>query len=203
MLNFVLPGLLACAVLTQAESRLRIGIKLEIPPSMSGELVNEVVRETERLWKFPALEFHWHHTGSKCSGYDNRLLIVRFRGTCSLQRGRVENHARRLGHTHVSDDHVLPFIEVDCDSVSASLFSREQGACRLLSRARYARALAVVLTHEMVHALTASRRHGSAGIMRPLLTPEDLSEQSLCLAPDTIENLEEALNVALSETGRE
>lgn len=199
MLRAILPGLLACAAVLQAGDRMRIGLRLQTPPSMPSTLLAELVRETERHWKFPALELHWHHSKDKSDSFDNRVLIVRFRGLCSTQRISAADLDNPLGRTHVSDEQVLPFIEVDCNAISASLFSRERGSRMFLGKERYAHALAVVLTHEMVHALTASRGHGREGIMRPVLTPADLDEERISLAHETIENLQEALNVPLTE----
>ncbi|NWF84456.1 MAG: hypothetical protein HXY18_11570 [Bryobacteraceae bacterium] len=203
MVRIALPGLLACGMLMQAGDRMRIGVRLQTPPSMPPKLVEELVRETERHWDFPALEIHWHHSNATCKGHDNRLVMVRFRGACSSQRPAAPAIEKALGHTHVSDDHVLPFVEIDCDAIAASLFTRERGSRTHLSVERYAHALAVVLTHEMVHALTASRSHAKSGIMRPVLTPDDLDEESISLAPETIGDLEEALAVPLVEARQE
>lgn len=182
---------------------MRIGIRLQTPSSMPRALVAQLIRETERHWDFPSLEFHWHHSNASCKGHDNRLVMVRFRGGCSLQRPAAPAIEKALGHTHVSDDQVLPFVEIDCDAIAASLFTRERGPRTHLSVERYAHAIAVVLTHEMVHALTSSRSHAKSGIMRPVLTPEDLDEENISLAPETIENLEEALAVPLAESRHE
>jgi hypothetical protein len=77
--------------------------------------------------------------------------------------------------------------------------SSRQREGTFLRQDRYARALAAVLTHEMVHALTASRRHDTAGVMQPQLSPRDLDEKEPFLTPNVIENLEEALHVTLTE----
>lgn len=203
MVRMVLPGLLACCMLSQAGDRMRIGIRLQTPPSMPPALVAELMRETERHWDFPSLEIHWHHSNATCKGHDNRLVMVRFRGACCLHRRTAPVVEKALGYTHLSDDHVLPFVEIDCDAVAALLFTRERGPRTHLSVERYAHALAVVLTHEMVHALTSSRSHAKSGIMRPALSPTDLDEETISLAPETIENLEEALAVPLAESRQE
>jgi hypothetical protein len=118
-------------------------------------------------------------------------------GECTLLRPEPALEERPLGHTHVSDNMVLPFIDVNCQAVAATVARKHLGA--FLHEDSYARALAAVLTHEMVHALTQSREHDTAGVMRPKLSPEELIQRDAELTPDVIENLEEALNVNLSE----
>ena len=198
MRRIFILGLLASSTLLDAGDRIRIGIRLQIPPGMPPSLVNAMIRETERHWKFPALELHWHHADRSCKTPDNRLLIVHMVGECTLFRPEPAMVERPLGHTHVSDNKVLPFIDVNCQAVAASVARRQQLGV-FLNEDSYARALAAVLTHEMVHALTESRGHDTAGVMRPKLSPQELTQKDAELTRDVIENLEEALHVNLSE----
>jgi hypothetical protein len=105
-----------------------------------------------------------------------------------------------LGYTHMSDGHVLPFIDIDCDAVAESVSRMMPSATAFLNPDAYARALAAVLTHEMVHALTGTCDHAGSGVMQPHLTPRELIEPDLQLAPETISDLEEALGVPLTST---
>ncbi len=182
----------------ESADRVQIGIRLQTPPHMPPSLVNAVIGEIERLWNFPAVKLNWHQSSRQCASADNRLLIVHFVGECSMVRAEPAFSSATLGHTHVSDNKVLPFIDVNCSAVAASVSSRQREGT-FLRQDRYARALAAVLTHEMVHALTASRRHETAGVMQPSLSPRDLDEKETVLTPNVIENLGEALHVTLTE----
>jgi len=202
MRRLLILGLLASSTMLEASDRIRIGIRLQTPPGMPPSLLNALIRETERHWNFPALELRWHHADRSCKAPDNRLLIVHLVGECTLFRPEAAAVEEPLGHTHVSDNKVLPFIDVNCQAVAASVARRQQLGV-FLNEDSYARALAAVLTHEMVHALTESRAHETAGVMRPKLSPEELIQEDAELTPDVIENLEEALHVNLSEERQE
>jgi hypothetical protein len=198
MLKGLAPGLLAISVLLCGEERMQIGIRLEAPPTMPHALIRALMEETGRHWSFPALRLKWHTESTSCCGEDDRLLVVRLVGACSLTCGRP-TPPRSLGYTHVSDGRVLPFIAVDCSAVASSISRRPAGTGVFLNLRQYAQALAAVLTHEMVHALTASSGHSSFGIMRAQLSASDLIEPELKLAADTVGQLEKALGVRLSD----
>lgn len=198
MLSRLIPGLLAAAMILSAQDRMQIGIRLESPPSMPACLLRALIEETDRQWEFRPLRLQWHRDSGTCRGGDQRLLIVRLKGSCSLKR-RGPSPPGTLGFTHVSDNHVLPFIEIDCSAVASSISRGLPSTSSFLNPEQYARALAAVLTHEMVHALTGSRDHGSSGVMRSQLSPRELVEPDLALAPETIERLEAALGIELLE----
>lgn len=196
----LITAFLAASLTIQADEPLRIGIRLQTPKQMPQSLIKAMMRETERHWRFPGLKLHWHDMEKPCDGLDHRLVVVEMRGGCSLHRFPGEQPVKPLGYTHVSDGHVLPFIEIDCGAVAASVSRLAPEANAFLNRDVYARALAAVLTHEMIHALTESKSHWASGVMQPQLTPRDLTEPDLAIAPETIDELEEALGVPLASS---
>lgn len=198
MLAHALLGLLAASTVLHAEEPLRIGIRLQVPDRTPNALVSAMMRETERHWKFPTLVLHWHKPGEPCRGEDHRLVIVQMQGHCTLHRFPRGERSKSLGFTHVSDGRVLPFIEIDCDAVAESVMKATSSSTAFLNVNAYARGLAAVLTHEMVHALTESCDHGESGVMLPSLTPKQLMEPDLVMTPETIQELEEALGVPLA-----
>ena len=199
MHRVIILGVLACTVATSAADRIQIGIRLQTPPTMPPSLVKAVIAETERLWNFPSLKLNWHQQQRPALTPDNRLLIVRFLGKCELMRSDTYSNDVPLGFTHVSDNIILPFIDVSCGAVSATLSLRHREGSFLRHDA-YARALAAVLTHEMVHALTGKRDHDSAGVMQAKLSPSDLEYSETGPTHHVIETLEGALHVELSES---
>ncbi len=200
MTSYFIAALLAASTSIQADEPLRIGIRLQTPSQMPQSLIKALRRETERHWRFPGLKLHWHDVKRPCDGMDHRLVVVELRGGCSLHRFPGEQPARPLGYTHVSDGRVLPFIEIDCAAVAASVSRVTPESAAFLNTDVYARALAAVLTHEMIHALTESKTHFEAGVMQPQLTPRDLTGPDLSIAPETIDELEEALGVNLASS---
>lgn len=198
MRALVIAAVLAASLSIQAEEPIRIGIRLSAPDQMPKSLVSALMRETERYWSFPGLKLHWHEAKPPCGSVDHRLVIVEMRGACTLHRFPGVDSVKPLGYTHVTDGHVLPFIEIDCDAVAASVSRVTPALTAFLNVNAYARALAAVLTHEMVHALTESSTHDESGVMQPNLSPKQLTEPDLSMAPETIEELEEALGVPLA-----
>jgi hypothetical protein len=200
MIACFITALLAASISIQADEPLRIGIRLQAPRNMPQALIKAMMRETERHWRFPGLRLHWHDVKKPCDGMDHRLVVVEMRGGCTLHRFPGGQEVKPLGYTHMSDGHVLPFIEIDCAAVSASVSRVTPELSAFLNRDVYARALAAVLTHEMIHALTESKTHVECGVMQQHLTPRELTEPDLSIAPETIDELEEALGVPLASS---
>ena len=97
-----------------------------------------------------------------------------------------------LAFTHSSDGHILPFSEVECDRVRASIHSAT--GRRPLSDLVMGRALARVLAHELYHVLARTSAHAHVGLTKPSLSGLELTSERLELSPSDLHRIQPALD---------
>ncbi|HEV3330593.1 MAG TPA: hypothetical protein VG096_06415 [Bryobacteraceae bacterium] len=116
------------------------------------------------------------------ASFDGNLVLVKFTGTCVLQPGTgVLEGGARLAYTHMSDGVVLPFSEVACDQVAASVRSAMCAGDYARGDQLLGRALGRVVAHELVHILSQSQSHGKLGVEMRALSGRQLIAPSLAL----------------------
>lgn len=128
-------------------------------------------------------QFEWHSlAGVRGNEVVTQLAVVTFRGRCDVG-GIVARPVvpGALGWTHVSNGEVLPFSEVDCDSIreflQIGLLSIAPGERELA----YGRAVARVLAHELYHVLARTAHHGTAGVGKAAFNVHDLLSPTFVL----------------------
>ena len=142
-----------------------------------GPIVAESARlEVESILAPLGFPLKWRSLdGIRDSEVSTSLAVVTFRGRCGvddlLSFGKAPT---TLGVTHVSDGVVLPFTDIDCNSIRLFL---QKNLVRVRVEDRelyYGRAVGRVLAHELFHIFTGSRHHGSDGIAKPVFTEREL-----------------------------
>ena len=94
--------------------------------------------------------------------------------------------------TYSSDNSILPFTEVDCSHLTASVRSAMSGDDFARPDFLMGRALGRVLAHELVHMLTRSRAHAADGVEQPALSGRELIGAPLRLSRAEIDRLKDA-----------
>lgn len=118
------------------------------------------------------------------------LVVVRFRGACVMQRfSPMLDERGYYAFTYVSDDHVLPFSEVECDKIANSIgpamsWSQWRDRDSILGRA-----LGRVLAHELFHMLANSQHHAGNGVTKSALSPAQLVGDRLKMSRADLEEL--------------
>ncbi|MFL6446998.1 MAG: hypothetical protein ACJ746_04840 [Bryobacteraceae bacterium] len=114
-----------------------------------------------------------------------KLVIVRMRGYCSMSRS-VERQppGLALGSTFVSDGTVLPFGQVECDRIRASL-QRLSYSLPQESEQQLGQAMGRVLLHELYHMLSRTMTHTTYGLTKPSLSAFELSATGADLPRDS------------------
>jgi hypothetical protein len=79
-----------------------------------------------------------------------------------------------LGATWVSDGRILPFIDIDCGRVKATLAGSGPWPQASIPPAVLALALSHVALHEMYHVLTERAAHDADGLFKAAYSAEDL-----------------------------
>ena len=186
--------LLAPVVFACAARATDVTVVLDFDGPHSDRSVEQMKRETEGILRDAGLRLEWRTRGGLGRGSYENLVVVRFKGRCILEPVPMLYDERGpFAFTYNSDGAVLPFSEVECDHVTASV----QEAMGVDDRARpdytMGRALGRVLAHELVHILTRSAAHSGDGVDQPALSGRELIGAPLKLTREDVERLREAV----------
>jgi hypothetical protein len=120
----------------------------------------------------------------------SNVVVFTMTGACSMDESPFLIDERGpLALTYVSDGAVLPFGEVRCDRVRASLQRRSPIVTPGRANAMFGVALGRVVAHELYHMLSEEKRHTDAGVSRMSLRADDLVKGSLNLDPVAVSRI--------------
>jgi hypothetical protein len=141
----------------------------------------EMRRKLQVLMGPSNVQPEWRNRASlTASDSFDRLVVVDFHGQCRMEAGyALTGEDQPLGWTHVADGKILPFADVQCDRVRASLHSALSGSRNQHSDVALGRALALVLAHELYHVLAHTTSHARDGIAKPALSGAELASSRL------------------------
>ena len=115
------------------------------------------------------------------------LVIVRVKGECRMASLPVKRQDGPLAFAHTSDGQVLPFMDVFCDRIRASIRSAMWGDQYRRADQIMGRALARVIAHELYHIIGNTSEHAGSGIAHHSLSGEQLVSDKLDFNPQSME----------------
>jgi len=110
------------------------------------------------------------------------LVIFTMKGRCDMDpwpMTRSSSQGRALAMAYSSDGIVLPFGEVQCDRVRESIQSAVGRVNSGTYKSMFAKAIGVVMAHELYHMLANSSHHTKAGVTKESLSPLELVDNHL------------------------
>ncbi len=156
--------------------------------------IKEMQRESGQILKSSGVRLSWRLLGEDPSASYNDLVVMTFRGACEFEPAPPRyDELGPFALTRTSDGEVLPFGEVDCDRVLRSVLNAMSSADYARGDRLVGRALGRVLTHELVHMLTKSGRHGAEGVEKPALSGRQLIAPYLPLSALDVDRLRHEL----------
>jgi len=189
-MRHVLIRALSLALLAASASRAAVPaagltIVLEFQGPHSNRSIAEMEQEAQGALKDSGVSLNWTLRSDLDQVSPSDLVLVRFKGRCILDPGRYsEDEGGPLAFTHVTNGVILPFSEVACDRVTASVRSAMWGGDYENADTLLGRALGRVLVHELVHILTGDGIHGHTGIAKRALSGGELICPDLKLSPE-------------------
>ena len=191
MLIQVHLALVMASLAAWAAERPTIGLLTEFPTTTSAELRNQFRHEAEKALISAGVDLAWRDLQENTSQETfDRLVVIRFKGACTPPAAPARERSAPLGLTHVSNERVLPFVEIDCARVIEAMNAGDWPSA-------IGRALGRVAAHEIFHVLTASGAHDTEGLMRPAFDRRVLLCQSaMSFSPDAIRRLRISLGIA-------
>lgn len=164
-------------------------IRLDLPDNHSRFVVKAMKTELARIVSDAAIDLQWHSSSTAPEAVDGRIFSVALRGTCAAATSRVRDPGP-LGWTQVVDGRVLPYIEIDCRRVRALLEAQLLNESEVRRELYVGKALARVLAHELVHAMTRTMSHSAHGLLKIALNPTELTRGKYKLARADFEHHE-------------
>ena len=189
--KFAVPFLLTVTIASGA--RPATTIVMQFDEKYAPEAVGEMKQEAETVLQGSGLRFEWrflndvHPTDSF-----SEVILVRFKGHCQMcaLSGSLSN-GDALAQTHTVDGEVLPFTDVLCDKVRASVRSAMTGKDRGRGDYLMGRALGRILAHEIYHVVAKTQDHGRDGVTRKALSGADLISEHIGMDGEDLHKLQD------------
>jgi hypothetical protein len=160
----------------------KLTVVLDFTGPRSVRSVQEMKNELQAILQGTGLELDWRSPKEAAQAAVDNLVVVQFNGTCILEPlPYLYDERGPLAFTHTSAGEPLPFSEVACDTVTASMRSAMVGGDYKKADLLLGRALGRVVAHELVHMLTRSSDHSQAGIQKKALSGSELIADHLQL----------------------
>ncbi len=139
-------------------------------------VLDAIRRELAEIMAPLGLQFEWRSlTATRGKEVAVELVVVTFKGRCELTHLSLHSgQAGALGWTHISDGTILPFADIDCDSIRTFLEAALMGSHPQERDELLGRAIGRVLAHELYHILANTQHHGSGGVGKAAYTVDNL-----------------------------
>jgi hypothetical protein len=172
-------------------------IRLSQDRPTSAFVINQMQRELHRIAKPSGQRFEWVQDGGALPG---RRVSIRLLGSCT---GDLRVNATRgpMGWTKIVDGRILPYVEIDCNRVRATILPDVERMETVFREAALGRALARVLAHELRHAMARTLTHEDHGLAQASLSARDLLFGSYHLDSHDLAPLAAVNNAATAPMG--
>jgi hypothetical protein len=150
--------------------------------------------ETAEVLRNAGVRLAWRLRSQVARGESfDRLVSFRVHGRCDMswEPAGVGEGAGPLALAYAADGVVLPYGEIDCERVKASVaraMAQDPSPSRC-ANVLLGRALGRVLAHEMYHMLSNEVAHTESGITRKGLSPTDLTRPNAFMSKDAARDI--------------
>jgi hypothetical protein len=178
-----------------------ITVFMDFDEKPSAPSIAAMEKEAGEIMKASGLALDWRlvrdNHGSE--GVSN-LIVLRFKGKCraypplpsAFDEARAQEQPAQpvvLGSTMISNGQVLPFSEVECDSIRKLIANAGTPQHDSL----LGRALGRVVAHELFHALAKTAGHARRGLAKSLQTCEELTSKTFRFEESSTELLRQSM----------
>jgi hypothetical protein len=116
-----------------------------------------------------------HHPSSEVAPI---VAVIRFKGLCDASIEPLHTRSAVLGITHTTDGGVIPFSDINCESIRSYLYHDLKSVRQPDRQRAFGQAVARVLAHELYHILAKTMQHGSSGLAKADFTKKELLSRS-------------------------
>jgi hypothetical protein len=173
---------LSCCVRLMAGGPSPIAVFMDFKSQPSVEAISQMEQEISTIMKPSGLEFDWRMMQDRRAGESfSDLVVFTFKGHCQTEGPSYDelgpfSERQALASTRISDGHILPFSDVECDTIRNYISSWVASARPKEREGILGRALGRVVAHEMYHMLASTPVHAQEGVARSFHTRKDLTD---------------------------
>jgi hypothetical protein len=152
--------------------------------------------ETQRIFDETGMKLDWRLKDQLAEHAEfTNVVVFTLTGSCRMNLTPLLIDERGpLALTYTSDGEVLPFGEVRCDRVKASLQRSPHPSNGQSWDALFGVALGRVMAHELYHMLSDERDHTQSGVTRASLRADELVSGTLHLGPSALSRIDSRLH---------
>jgi hypothetical protein len=164
---------------------------LQFDESYSSNALAEMKHEVDNVFKTSGLRFEWRFLSEVKRGESFAdLIVVRFTGHCAMGDWPASvKTGDALAQTHMMNGELLPFADVLCDKVRASVNLALNASDRTRADYVMGRALGRALAHELYHILAKTQKHSHDGVNREVLSASELVSSHLTMTASDLRKL--------------
>ncbi len=154
--------------------------------------------ETQRIFDDTGMKLDWRlkERLPEHAEFSN-VVVFTMTGSCRMSMVPLLVDERGpLALTYTSDGEVLPFGEVRCDRIKASLQRSPHPGNGRSWDDLFGIALGRVMAHELYHMLSDERGHTESGVTRTSLRADELVSGTVRLDPSALSRIESRLGTA-------
>jgi hypothetical protein len=191
----------AATCLCAAQNAPELGLVLRFDKSPAKFFLTGMKQELARI--LPGFSLHWITRPEGDGATPEQTLVIHFRGRCSagFRPGDFETEGRiTLGETALMKGQILPYSEIDCDTLAR--FLKNTSATEAGEESRLGIATGRVVAHELYHFLIQTNAHGKSGLTRAVHTPSGLLSSSLRFEASELEELREKVRARYLKASR-
>lgn len=181
---------LAVAGMLPAQDPVVVLLQFDQKPNLP--VVNSLHEELESLFEGAGIRLDLRHIETRpLRRKSERAAVVHFSKGCAppVAIRRREAEVKALAHVHQAGKRVLDLVEVNCRNVSeyisTAITTSDLGRLDML----YGRALARVVSHELLHWMLNERNHTKSRLFCPHVQAHDLIAEGVTLEHGEIARL--------------
>jgi hypothetical protein len=175
------PALFAAIdIPTEPSPQPSVAVFMDFDSKPEDASVEVMKKEADDLLKSAGIALDWKMLSDHGTVTSPGLVVVKFRGHCKVeawsQPGEDELPAgtQTLGFTRVTNGHVLPFSEVECDQIRKALSYVAPGSTPMERQRAFGLAMGRVVAHELYHILARTTSHAEEGLAKATQSLRDL-----------------------------
>jgi hypothetical protein len=187
---------LFCCVSLVARELPAIAVFMDFETEPSAEALARMEEEIVTIMRPSGLQFDWRMMKDRRTGESfSDLVVVNFKGSCQANRPILYNElgpvieSLPLASTRISEGRVLPFSDVECDTIRKYIGPAVASAKPGNRDGILGRAIGRVVAHEMYHMFAHTTVHAPDGVARAFHTRKELTAREFHFSPHESELL--------------
>jgi hypothetical protein len=179
--NSVVWGITCLTPGAHASESSSVAVFLDFEAVASPLAITEMKQEIASILRPSGLELDWHMLRDRRSSdtYAD-LVVLTFKGVCEEEEPLMNElgpvgRGAPLAFTHISEGKILPFSEVQCDTIRKYIAPHLAASKPQDRDAMLGRALGRVVAHELYHIFAGTTQHATNGIEKSFHTPKELT----------------------------